>query len=341
MVHVLPLQAAIGTVLAHDITEIVPGRFKGRAFRKGHVVTRADIDHLRDLGKEHLYVLKISDIELHEDEAALRLASALAGDGIEHDCSPKEGKVELRAADNGLLKIDVAALYRFNLLGDVMCATRHDNTVVKKGDRVAGTRAISLVIPLGRVEQAESICRGAGGILKVLPLRKAHVGVVITGNEVYSGRIRDRFRPVVEGKVEELGSEVVDVRYVPDRREAIAQSVRDLLDQGADLILATGGMSVDPDDVTCHAIEDAGADPVIYGASVLPGAMLMVAYIGEVPVIGIPACAMFHSITLFDLLFPRILAGERIGREQIAALGHGGFCINCPECRFPVCPFGK
>jgi molybdopterin biosynthesis enzyme len=165
--------------------------------------------------------------------------------------------------------------------------------------------------------------------------------VVITGNEVYYGRIRDRFRPVVESKVQAVGSHIVDVRYAPDKREVIVQSMRELLDQGADLILATGGMSVDPDDVTRRAVEDAGADPIVYGASVLPGAMLMVAYIRDIPVIGIPACGMFHSTTLFDLLFPRILAGERIGREEIAALGHGGLCLNCEECRFPVCPFGK
>ncbi len=341
MVQILPLKEAIGTVLAHDITEIVPGRFKGRAFRKGHVVTREDIEHLRDLGKEHLHVLKISEVELHEDEAALLLAAALAGNGILCSRSPKEGKVELQAADDGLLKVDIEALYRFNLLGDVMCATRHSNTLVKKGDRVAGTRAIPLVIRRERVEQAEAICREAGGILKLLPLRKARVGVVITGNEVYYGRIRDRFRPVVESKVQAVGSHIVDVRYAPDKREVIVQSMRELLDQGADLILATGGMSVDPDDVTRRAVEDAGADPIVYGASVLPGAMLMVAYIRDIPVIGIPACGMFHSTTLFDLLFPRILAGERIGREEIAALGHGGLCLNCEECRFPVCPFGK
>jgi molybdenum cofactor synthesis domain-containing protein len=337
----LPLQKAVGTVLAHDITEIIPGHFKGRAFKKGHIITQNDVAHLRNLGKEHLFVLQISEVELHENEAALRLASALAGEGVIPAEEPKEGKVELRAARDGLLTVNVEALYRFNLLGDVMCATRHRHTLVKAGELLGGTRTIPLVIPKERIDLAEAICREAGGILHVLPLRVAAVGVVITGNEVYYGRIRDRFRPVVQKKVEEVGSRIVDVRYAPDEREVIARHIRDLMAQGVDLILATGGMSVDPDDVTRLAVADAGAKGMVYGASVLPGAMLMVAYIGEVPVIGVPACGMFHTVTLFDLIFPRLLAGERIGREEIAALGHGGLCLDCAECRFPVCPFGK
>ncbi len=337
----LPVQEAVGTVLAHDITEIIPGQFKGRAFKKGHIITEADIEHLRDLGKEHLYVMEIGGDELHENDAAMKLASALAGEGITVSKDPREGKLELAAAYDGLLKVNVQALYHFNLLGEVMCATRHTNTYVKKGEILAGTRAIPLIIRKKIIEKAVAFCNEAGAVLHVLPLRKARVGVVITGNEVYYGRIKDRFRSVITRKVTEIGSSISDVRYAPDQREVSAGHIRDLVAEGTDLIVTTGGMSVDPDDVTRLAVADAGSGEITYGSAVLPGAMLMVAYIGDVPVIGVPACGMFHDITLFDLIFPRILTGERIGREALAALGHGGLCLNCKTCRFPVCPFGK
>ncbi|OIP64466.1 MAG: molybdopterin-binding protein [Nitrospirae bacterium CG_4_9_14_3_um_filter_53_35] len=341
MVKTLPVHDAVGTVLAHDITEIIPGQFKGRAFKKGHIITESDIEHLKNLGKEHLYVLEIGGEDLHENDAAVMLASALAGRGIMVSKEPKEGKLELTAAYEGLLKVNVQALYRFNLIGEVMCATRHTNTYVKKGEILAGTRAIPLVIHKKIIEKAVAVCKEAGGVLHLLPLRKAGVGVVITGNEVYHGRIKDRFRPVIQKKVEEIGSSIVDVRYAPDERKVIAGHIRDLIGKGADLIVTTGGMSVDPDDVTRLAVADAGAEEITYGSSVLPGAMLMVAYMGDIPVIGVPACGMFHDITLFDLILPRVLAGERIGREALAALGHGGLCLNCETCRFPVCPFGQ
>ncbi len=341
MLKTLPVTKAVGTVLAHDITKIVPGHSKGRAFKKGHIVTEEDVEQLRNLGKENLYVMELKEDEMHENDAALMLASALAGRGIEVAGEPKEGKLELKAAYDGLLKVDARALYRFNLLGEVMCATRHNNTMVRKGEPLAGTRAIPLIIGRSLVGRAVEICREAESILHILPVRKARVGVVITGNEVYYGRIKDKFRPVIEKKIDEIGSTIEDVCYTPDDREKIADRLRDLLVNGADLIVTTGGMSVDPDDVTRLAVADAGAEVLTYGSAVLPGAMLMVAYIGEVPVIGVPACGMFHDITLFDLLLPRILAGERIGREELAALGHGGLCLNCEVCRFPVCPFGK
>ncbi|MEK6776492.1 MAG: molybdopterin-binding protein [bacterium] len=341
MLKTLPVQESVGTVLAHDITEIIPGQFKGRAFRKGHIITESDIEHLRDLGKEHLYVLEIGVDEMHENDAAMQLASVLAGKGVTVSREPREGKLELAASYDGLLKVNVQALYRFNLIGEVMCATRHTNTYVRQGEILAGTRTIPLVIQKKTIDKAVAICKEAGAIVHVLPLLKTNVGVVITGNEVYYGRIKDKFRPVITRKVTEIGSRISDVRYAQDQREIIAGHILDLIAAGSDLIVTTGGMSVDPDDVTRLAVADAGAREITYGSAVLPGAMLMVAYIGEVPVIGVPACGMFHDITLFDLIFPRILAGERIGREALAALGHGGLCLNCKICRFPVCPFGK
>jgi hypothetical protein len=341
MLKTLPVTKAVGTVLAHDITKIVPGHSKGRAFKKGHIVTEEDVEELRDLGKENLYVMELKEDEVHENDAALMLASALAGKGIEVTGEPKEGKLELKAAHDGLLKVDAHALYRFNLLGEVMCATRHNNTMVRRGEILAGTRAIPLVINRSLVGKAVEICREADSILHVLPVRKARVGLVITGNEVYYGRIKDKFRVVITKKIDEIGSTISDVFYTPDDREMIADRLRELLVNGVDLIVTTGGMSVDPDDVTRLAVADAGAGGMTYGSAVLPGAMLMVAYIGEVPVIGVPACGMFHRITIFDLILPRVLCGEKIGREELARMGHGGLCRQCQTCRYPICDFGK
>jgi hypothetical protein len=337
----LPVHQAVGTVLAHDITEIIPGQFKGRAFKKGHIVTEEDVEHLKRLGKEHLYVLEIDDEKLHENDAAWELASALSGTGVVISGEPNEGKQELIAQYDGLLKVDVHSLYRFNLLGEVMCATRQSNTLVQQGDIVAGTRAIPLIIDKKTIEKAVHICREAGALLHIKPLRQANVGLVITGNEVFYRRIQDKFRPVIQKKMDAFGSRIIGSFYAPDDRDVIAGHLKKLIEKGADLIVTTGGMSVDPDDVTRLAVADAGAGEITYGTAVLPGAMLMVAYMGDIPVIGVPACGMFHDITLFDLIFPRILAGEKIGREELAALGHGGLCLNCDVCRFPVCPFGK
>ncbi|MEJ2695459.1 MAG: molybdopterin-binding protein [Candidatus Sulfobium sp.] len=350
----VPVTDAVGTVLAHDITEIRKDEFKGRAFRKGHVVRQEDVCHLQRLGKEHLFVLKIAEDEIHEDEAAFALAKALAGEGVEIRDKPKEGKLTLLAARDGLLRINRKALLEFNLLGDVMCATAHDATIVRKGQAVAGTRAIPLVVKRDVISRATAIGREAGRVIHVKEIRKPRAGVVITGNEVYSGRIRDCFAPVITEKVESFGGEIVGLHYAPDDEPFIEEKLRELIEAGADLLVTTGGMSVDPDDVTRFAISRLGASEITYGSAVLPGAMVLVAYIERrpsvpgmpgprdmIPVIGIPACGMYSKMTVFDLVFPRILAGERIGRKELAELGHGGLCLKCEVCRYPVCPFGK
>jgi hypothetical protein len=337
----IPLSEAVGMVLGHDITEIRKDEFKGRAFRKGHIVREEDIRHLRRLGKEHLFVLRIGHDEMHEDEAADALAQALAGDGVAPQGEPKEGKISLLASRDGLLKVRRDALIRFNMLGDVMCATLHDNTVVAKGQVVGATRAIPLVIRRGVVEEALSVCAEGGKILQVFEMRRPRAGVVITGNEVYYGRIKDAFAPVIEEKIRTVGGVVVGTYYAPDDAAMISTRLRELLAAGADLLITTGGMSVDPDDVSRFAIRMLGPTDVTYGSAVLPGAMFLVAYLGAVPVLGIPACGMFHKTTVLDLVLPRILCGEKIGRRQLAELGHGGLCLNCAECRYPHCPFGK
>ena len=337
----VPLAQAVNTVLAHDITEIRPGEFKGRAFRRGHVVSEEDICHLQRLGKERLFVLDNPEGWVHEDEAAVRLAHALAGEGVEAQGEPKEGRVNLVASSDGLLKVDAAVLERFNMLGEVMCATLHDNTVVKMGQVIAATRPIPLLVKETLVEEAARIARAACGVVRVLGIRRPRAGLVITGTEVFKGRISDSFAGIIADKIKSFGGEVVRTVYAPDNEQFIEARLREHLSDGADLLITTGGMSVDPDDVTRFAIRRLGADGIAYGSAALPGSMLLVAYVGEVPIIGVPACAVHHRATALDLVLPRILAGERIGRAELAALGHGGLCLSCEVCRYPVCPFGK
>jgi hypothetical protein len=337
----IKLKDAVGTTLAHDITEIRPGEFKGPAFRKGHVVCDEDICHLQRLGKNHLYIIDLSEDEIHENEAAAILAKALAGDGIVWKDDPREGKIELTAGRDGLFMVDADALAAFNMIEEVMCATLHSHTPVRKGEKVAATRAIPLTMKRAPIEHAAAIASRNGSVLNVKPLRCAKAGLVITGDEVYHGIIEDRFAPVLTEKVTALGSRVLALDFVPDKAESIARVIRSDLERGCDLLLLSGGMSVDPDDVTRHGIKMAGATELYYGAAALPGAMFLIAYLGEVPLLGVPACGIHHRATALDLVMPRILAGERVGSKELALLGHGGLCRDCPECRYPRCPFGK
>jgi len=341
VLKIIPLKDAVGCTLAHDITEIRPGEFKGPAFRKGHVVCHDDLCHLQRLGKNHLYAIDLAEDEIHENEAAALLAEALAGEGIVWINEPREGKINLVAGLDGLFQVSTATLAAFNMVDEVMCATLHNHTLVKNGDLVAATRAIPLIMKRAPVERAAAIARQNGPVLRVASLRQARVGLVVTGNEVYHGLIEDRFAPILEGKVESLGSEVIALDFSPDSVDMIAETIRSHISRGCDLLLLTGGMSVDPDDVTRQGIRKAGAEELHYGSAVLPGAMFLVAYIKDVPLLGVPACALHHRVTVLDLILPRILAGERIGKAQLAFLGHGGLCRDCPECRYPICPFGK
>ena len=341
MYKTVKIEDAIGLVLGHDVTEIRKDEFKGRAFKRGHRIDSADICHFQRLGKEHIFVLEIDENHLHENDAAMALAKAFCGAGVGFQGEPKEGKLNLIAQRNGLLKVAVDALTDINLLGDVMCASRQSNTLVKEGDVVAGTRAIPLTIAKAVVNEAVRIAESHKGLFEVKALRRARTGLVITGNEVFTRLIEDRFEEVLRKKIDRIGSKVIGVALAPDNPSLIASEIQRLISQGADLILTTGGMSVDPDDVTRDGIRKAGGSAEFYGAPVLPGAMFMIADIHGVPILGIPACGLYHQTTILDLILPRILSGERLNRMDIAKMGHGGLCLNCSECRFPHCPFGK
>lgn len=341
MLKTVRLEDAIGLKLGHDITEIRPGEFKGPAFRKGHTVCEEDLCRLQRLGKNRLYVFEPAEDEMHENEAAAVLADALAGAGVAWKDAPKEGKIKLTAAVDGMLIVDTVALMAFNMEEAVMCATLHNHTLVQKGDLIAATRAIPLIMKRSSIERAAAIAGRHGGVVAVRPLPKSKAGLIITGSEIYQGLIEDRFAPILTEKVAALGSEIAALAYAPDDADIIRQRIRSHLDQGCNLLLLTGGMSVDPDDVTRHGIRMAGAAEIHYGSATLPGAMFLVAYIGDIPLLGVPACALYHQTTALDLILPRVLAGEKIDKKELALLGHGGLCRDCPQCIYPHCPFGK
>lgn len=333
------VEKAIGTVLAHDLTQIIPGEYKGPKFKKGHVITAEDIPVLLSMGKKHLFVLEKDDTDVHENEAALRIASKAAGDGIRLT-EPAEGKIELIADMDGLLKIDRERLYELVSQDEIMFATIHDNIVVRKGEKLAGTRIIPLFVAEEIMQKAEAVLADEP-IIKIVPLKEMKVGVVTTGSEVYSGLIKDAFGPVLVKKFGALGSKVEKQLFADDDEEMIADCIRQLVDEGMDIIGITGGMSVDPDDRTPSGIRKAGGEVISYGAPVLPGAMFMLSYIGKVPVVGLPGCVMYSRTSVFDLIVPRLLAGEKVTKADINKLAVGGLCLNCEKCTYPVCGFGK
>lgn len=339
MMTEIPVQQAVGRVLFHDITRIVPGEFHGRAFKKGHIIAPADIDTLLELGKDNIYVLNLEEGFIHEDKAALRIAKAALGRGIQM-MPPSEGKVRLMTTKPGLLKINVAALDRINAIDEIVFATAHTNRQVTAKKLVGGTRIIPLYTEEDKIVEVESICREFAPVVEVVPFNKLKVGVVTTGNEVYHGRIEDKFGPVMMGKIIDLGSSVTRQILVPDNVPMTVQAIHDLLGEGADMIVVTGGMSVDPDDRTPASIRAAGGREVTYGSPTFPGSMFMLAYIGDIPVVGVPGCAMYNKATVFDLVVPRIMTGERLTRADFTRLGHGGLCLGCPTCNYPGCGFG-
>lgn len=331
---------AVGHVLCHDITQIIKGVTKDAIFRKGHVVTEADIPVLLSVGKDHLYVWEKGETRLHENDAAEILRGICQNEHM-HPTPVKEGKIELVADCDGLLLIDVERLRAINELGEMMIATRSSGFPVKKGDKLAGTRIIPLVIEKEKMERAKQTA-GDTPLLKLIPFTPKKVGVVTTGNEVFYGRIEDTFTPVIEQKLAEYGSVMTQHVVLNDDHEKITAAIQQMLDQGVDMVICTGGMSVDPDDKTPLAIRNTGANIVSYGAPVLPGAMFLLSYMADGrPVMGLPGCVMYAKRTIFDLVLPRIMADVPVSAKDLAALGHGGLCLNCSVCTWPNCGFGK
>ncbi len=333
-------QDAVGQILCHDITQIIKGVTKDAVFRKGHVIEEKDIPILLSVGKDHIYVWENNENMLHEDDAAEILRQICHGEGM-RATQPKEGKIELIATIDGVLTIDVEKMDAVNALGDMMIATRHSGFPVKAGDKLAGTRVIPLAIEKEKMEQAKRTA-GDQPLLNVLPFQRKTYGLITTGNEVFHGRIKDTFSPVIQEKMDEFGAVMKQHVILDDNHEKITAAIQEMVNQGVDMVICTGGMSVDPDDKTPLAIKNSGAKIISYGAPVLPGAMFLIGYMENgCPVMGLPGCVMYAKRTIFDLVLPSVLANIPVTAQKLSKFGEGGLCLNCEECTFPKCSFGK
>lgn len=330
---------AVGCVLCHDITQIIKGVTKDARFRKGHVITKEDIPVLLSIGKDNIYIYENDENMMHENDAAKVLVSMCKNEYMS-ESDVKEGKIELKAEADGLLKVDKKKLFTVNSFGQMMIATRHGNTMVKKGDKLAGTRIIPLVIEKEKMEKVKKEV-GEGSILKLMPFKHKKAALLTTGNEVYYHRIKDTFSETVMQKLDEFNVQIIDHVILPDDNELLTKTILEELEKGADIVICTGGMSVDPDDKTPLAIKNTGADVVSYGSPVLPGAMFMIAYMGEKVIMGLPGCVMYARRTIFDLALPRVMADDKITADELSSLGEGGLCLGCEVCTFPNCGFGK
>ncbi len=330
---------AVGHVLCHDMTCIIPGEYKGARFKKGHIVTVEDIPVLLSMGKENLYIFEKDENTLHEDEAAEILCEICKGENISRG-KVSEGKIELFSDIDGLFTVDREKLKKINSVDEIMIATRKGDTAVKKGDKLAGTRVIPLVIGKDKMDIAKGIAEEKP-ILNVLPYVLKTAAIITTGSEVFHGRIEDKFTPVLEKKLSEYGIGITEHIITDDGTDNIQQAINSVKGN-ADMILCTGGMSVDPDDNTPGAIKNTGAQIVTYGAPVLPGAMFLMGYYEDgTPVMGLPGCVMYAKATIFDLVLPRIAAGIRLTRADFISYGEGGLCLGCDKCTYPDCSFGK
>jgi len=336
----VPVAESVGMVLSHDLTRIVPGEFKGPAFKKGHIIKAEDIPQLLKMGKEHIYVWDPPEGHIHENEAAERIAKAIAGTGIIYS-EPHEGKISFKSDRDGLLRINKDCVNYINSIWNMCLSTLHDNQPVNKGKDVAATRVIPLTIHKKTIEEVEDVVEKYGQVIYVENYKPFNIGAVITGSEVYYKRIEDAFGPTLKKKLAHFGYSIKELTYKPDDMGKITEAILKMHRDGMNLILVAGGMSVDPDDNTPGAIKDTGATVITYGSPVLPGAMFMLAELEGTIIMGLPGCVIYSKATISDIVLPRVLAGQKVTREDIARLGVGGLCQNCKDCRYPICGFGK
>lgn len=334
------LEHAVGNPLAHDLTRIVPGQVKETAFRRGQVITPEDLEMLRSMGRESLYIMHLGPGELHENDAAEIMAGHILGSNLKAG-PPAEGKVNLTADRDGLLKIDVRALARLNSMPPLTLSTLHTNTAVHQGQLVASAKIVPLAVHRRYLERMEKLAKSNGPIIQVKPFLPLRVGAVVTGAEVLSGRVANGFGPLVAPRIIRYGAEIINEKVVGDDPGQISRAILEQVEAGAEAVFVTGGLSVDPDDRTRQGVRKTGARQVFYGSPVLPGAMFLYSLLEGIPILGLPACVFYNHRTVFDLLLPRVLAGEVLTRRDISALGHGGLCQLCDSCSFPHCPFGK
>ena len=332
-------EEAVGQVLCHDITQIIKGVTKDAVFRKGHIIREDDVPVLLSVGKDHIYIWENDENMLHENDAAEILKEICMGDNM-RPSDVKEGKIELISTCDGLLITDVEKMKAVNSLGEMMIAARHSGRRVYEGDKLGGTRVIPLVIEKAKMEEAKAVA-GDSPLFNIYPFKKKKIGLVTTGNEVFHGRIEDTFTPVIVEKFKEYDSEIVAHVVLDDDHEKITEAIKKMLADGVDMVCCTGGMSVDPDDKTPLAIKNTGARIVSYGAPVLPGAMFLLAYTEDGrPVVGLPGCVMYAKRTIFDIALPYMMSDFELTADRLAAMGNGGFCMNCDVCVFPACGYG-
>ena len=332
------VEEAVGLTLCHDLTEMRDG-FKGAAFRRGHVITEADIPHMLDMGKRTVFVWEENAGEIHEEDAALRMA-AMAPVAGAHYTAPSEGKVLLLADTEGMFRVDTALLREINRIGDLTISTLPDHYPVHPGMRLASMRIVPLVTREEQIIRAEAMCQGRL-LLQLLPYRPLRTGIIITGSEIYHGRIRDKFEAVARRKLAAYPGEVLEAEICDDDLDMLVNTARRFLDQGADFLIFSGGMSVDPDDLTPSAIRQLGCEVVTHGVPSQPGNMTLMAYLGDVPVMGVPGAAVSLPTTIFDVMLPQVFAGVKFTREDLIRLGDGGLCQLCGSCHFPNCTFGR
>lgn len=332
------VQDAIGMELCHDITEMNNG-FKGVAFKRGHIIREEDIDHMLRIGKQHIFVWEENTGEIHEDDCAKRMASMAPVEGA-HYTEPAEGKVLLFADQRGMFRVNTQLLRKIDSIGDITICTLPDHYPVEAGARLASMRIVPLVTREEQIIEAEQLC-AKDPLLRLLPYQHKKIGVIITGSEVYHGRIKDKFEPVVRAKMKQYPSEIVGITICDDDLDMIVNAAKQHLENGADFLIFTGGMSVDPDDLTPTAIRQLGADIIAHGVPSQPGNMTLVAYLGDVPILGVPGAAIKLPTTIFDVLLPQVFAGEKITREELINLADGGLCQMCKACHWPNCTFGR
>ena len=334
----IKVEEAVGLALCHDITAMRDG-FKGAAFRRGHVITQADIPALLDLGKRTVFVWEETAGEIHEEDAANRMAAMAPVEGAHYE-GPSEGKVLLKADRPGMFRVDTALLKQINAIGDITISTLPDHYPVQPGNKMASMRIVPLVTREEQILQAEALCAGKK-LLDLRPYAQRTAGVIVTGSEVYTGRIQDKFEPVVRAKLAAYPCRLLGVTICDDELDMIVSAAKAYLDQGADFLIFTGGMSVDPDDLTPTAIRQLGAQVISHGVPSQPGNMTLVAYLGNAAILGVPGAAISLPTTMFDVLLPQIFTGDPLTKEDLINLGDGGLCQSCLVCHFPNCTFGR
>lgn len=334
------VEEAVGMTLCHDITKVIPGQFKGRVFERGHVIKEEDIEELKKIGKEHVYIWEENAGEIHEDDAAIRMAKAVAGKNIVFT-EPQEGKSVLKSTIKGLFKVNSPVLEKINSMDNITIPSLPNNYKVEKGQKLAGARIVPLVIEEEKIIDIEKICAKEEAVFEVKPYQKLKVGIIVTGNEVFKGKIEDKFAPIIFNKLEYFGADILGHTYCPDDIAKIDEAIKEYRAKKADLIILTGGMSVDPDDLTPGAIKNSGAEIVTYGVPVQPGNMFMFAYLDKTVLMGVPGAAIYFKTTILDLVLPRVFVGERLTKKDFAWMGEGGFCLGCGNCTYPRCYFGR